>query len=216
MVTNAATLPLRAPERGPTRGLPVGVDPVRLQDDGDSLGPVSTRQSNSYRIPPGRSGRRSRLAVIFRSMAGMVGGQAFGHAVGGSMRPRPTSPVLGSLVSQFRSFVPPRATVRKVPVFASRSGLRRRVTAQLAALRIDRAGSTPDGEADSPWALPVLAFTLCAITTVSLVLNGNAAIMLFGLALAAAVLGVPTCLVVGRLRGSTTSSSSSRYHPPAA
>lgn len=72
------------------------------------------------------------------------------------------------------------------------------------------AGSSEDGEGDSPWALPVLVFALCAITTVSLFLNGTAAIVLLGLALAAAVVGVPTLLTIGHLRDRTI-----RYRPPA-
>lgn len=71
-------------------------------------------------------------------------------------------------------------------------------------LKAHRAGSSLTGRSDSPWTLSALAFTLCFITTVSMFASGNAAIVLFGLGLAAVALGVPAYLVVGRLRGNPT------------
>jgi len=66
------------------------------------------------------------------------------------------------------------------------------------------------GLGDSPWTLATLAFALCVITIVSLFANGYAAIVLLGLGLATAVVGVPACLVVGHLRGNPTDRYQSR------
>ena len=71
-------------------------------------------------------------------------------------------------------------------------------------LKVHRADPSLTSRSDSPWTPSVLAFTLCVITTVSLFASGNAATVLFGLGLAAVVLGVPAYLVVGRLRGNPT------------
>ena len=57
----------------------------------------------------------------------------------------------------------------------------------------------------------MLAFALCVITTVSLFVDDNVAVVLLGLALAAVVVGVPASLVVGRLRANP----SKRHRPPA-
>ena len=85
------------------------------------------------------------------------------------------------------------------------------MAARSAAPRIDETESPLTGRGDSPWTLAVLAFALCVITIVSMFANGNAAIVLLGLALAAVVAGVPAYLLVGRLRGNPTQ----RNHPPA-